>query len=414
MRNDRYTPAMRVSIGTWIGTILLGAVAHGQTIVVTRSAGRQVRQAPPANFTGVARVDMLFGSLVSADVSGGSVAFEAGARTAWHVHPGGQTLIVTAGVGRVQRWGDAIEEIRPGDVVRIPANQKHWHGAAPDAAMTHIAMTEPREGRTVDWMEQVSDEQYRAAPRRAQTPTPAAPEPQPPPAGERGNRRPSGPLQQRLAPGLATLTDDVLYGDVWTRSELSLRERSLVTIASLIATGKTAQLAGHLARGLDNGLRSTETSGLLAHLAIYSGWPNAVSALAVYDQVYTTRKIDLTTLQASTPRLPAGADAALPGASGAVAARAPKFAQLTDDVVFGDLWRRADLAARDRSLATIAALAATGEVDQLEFYVRRGLDAGVTHEQITETITQVGFYAGWGRATSAMQIVARVAPRNAR
>ena len=97
-----------------------------------------------------------------------------------------------------------------------------------------------------------------------------------------------------------------------------------------------------------------------------------------------------------------------------MAARAPKFAQLTDDVVFGDLWRRADLAARDRSLATIAALAATGEVDQLEFYVRRGLDAGVTHEQITETITQVGFYAGWGRATSAMQIVARVAPRNAR
>ena len=79
MRNDRYTPAMRVSIGTWIGTILLGAVAHGQTIVVTRSAGRQVREAPPANFTGVARVDTLFGSLVSADVSGGSVAFEAGA-----------------------------------------------------------------------------------------------------------------------------------------------------------------------------------------------------------------------------------------------------------------------------------------------------------------------------------------------
>ena len=191
--------------------------------------------------------------------------------------------------------------------------------------MTHIAITEPRGGRAVDWLEQVSDEQYNAAPRRDQASTPTVPQQQaaqPPPAGESGNGRPSGPLQQRLAPGLASLTDDVLYGDVWRRAELAPRERSLVTISSLIATGKTAQLTGHLSRGLENGLRPTETSGLLAHLAIYCGWPNAVSALSVYEQVYTTRKIDLAALRVVTPRLPAAATA-VPGASGQVAARHP-------------------------------------------------------------------------------------------
>ena len=408
MPNHMYSAAFRIWTAM-VATGLAGA-AYGQSLEITRSAGRQSREAPAANFTGTARVDMLFGSLFTADISGGSVAFAPGARTAWHSHPGGQTLIVTAGVGRVQRWGDVVEEIRAGDVVRIPADQKHWHGAAPEAAMTHIAITEPRGGKAVDWMEQVSDEQYNAVPRRAQASTPAAPQQQaaqPPPAGESGNSRPSGPLQQRLAPGLASLTDDVLYGDVWRRAELAPRERSLVTISSLIATGKTAQLTGHLSRGLDNGLRPTETSGLLAHLAIYSGWPNAVSALAVYEQVYAARKIDVAVLRVVTPRLPAAAGA-VPGASGPVAERAPKFAQLTKDVVFDDLWRRADLAPPDRSLVTIAALAATGETDQLEFYVRRGLEVGLTHEQITEAITHLGFYAGWGRATSAMQVVARI------
>src|SRR5690606_25994201 len=368
-------------------------------------------------FTGVARVDMLFASLVNADATAGSVAFEAGARTAWHVHPGGQTLIVTAGVGRVQRWGDAVEEIRTGDVVRIPPGQKHWHGAAPESTMTHIAITEPREGTSVEWLEPVTDDQYGVAPRRdpsATRPPTQQPAAQPPTPATSGTSRPSGPLQQRLAPGLAMLTDDVLYGDVWRRGELSLRERSLVTIASLIATGKTAQLTGHLGRGLDNGLLPTETSGLLAHLAIYSGWPNAVSALAVYEQVYTARKIDTATLRAAVPRLSASADDALPGASDAVAGRAPKFAQLTRDVVFDDLWRRSDLTARDRSLATIAALASMGDADQLAFYVRRGLDAGLTHEQITEAVTHLGFYAGWSRATSAMEAIAAASPGGAR
>ena len=217
---------------------------------------------------------MLSEALDPSHASAGSVTFAPAARTAWHSHPRGQILIVTAGTGRVQRWGEPSQEIRAGDVVRIPAGAKHWHGASPQASMTHIAITEHRDGTAVQWMEKVSDEQYNASPSEQQS----QPANQPQAAG-----RPSGARQQRIAPGLATLTDDVLFGDVWRRSELSPRDRSLVTISVLIATGKPAQLAGHLGRALDNGVQPSEASGLLAHLAVYCGWPSAVSALDVYE-----------------------------------------------------------------------------------------------------------------------------------
>ena len=220
---------------------------------------------------------------------------------------------------------------------------------------------------------------------------------------------PSGPLQQRIAPGLATLTDDVLFGDVWRRPELSPRDRSMVTISVLIATGKPAQLAGHLGRALTNGVQPSEASGLLAHLAIYCGWPTAVSALEVYEQVYTARKVDTAALRTVTPRLPAPAsDAARARAvNDELGAVAPKFVQLTNDVVFDDLWRRSDLSLRDRSLVTITALAAMGDDDQLDVYLRRGLESGLTRGQITEALTHLGFYAGWPKATRAMTAVTR-------
>jgi 4-carboxymuconolactone decarboxylase len=230
-----------------------------------------------------------------------------------------------------------------------------------------------------------------------------------PPSPQEGPARPSGPLQQKVAPGLATLTDDVLFGDVWRRPELSPRDRSLVTISVLIATGKPAQLAGHLGRALTNGVQPTEASGLLAHLAIYCGWPSAVSALEVYEQVYTARKVDTAALQSVTPRLPApSSDAARAKAvNDELEAVAPKFAQLTNNVVFDDLWRRSDLSLRDRSLVTIAALAAMGDDDQLDFYLRRGLESGLSRAQITEALTHLGFYAGWPKATKALSAVAR-------
>ena len=396
--------------------LLTSAPTEAQTIVITRGGSRAVRPGPAENFTGGVRVEMLFEAVDPSHASGGSVAFEAGARTAWHSHPGGQILIVTAGTGRVQQWGGPIEEIQAGDVVRIPAGQKHWHGASPHASMTHLAITEPRDGTSVQWMEKVSDEQYNGAPPspdghgqpRAQSQAPSEQQPQPS-SRQQATTGPSGALQQKIAPGLATLTDDVLFGDVWRRPELSPRDRSLVTISVLIATGKPAQLAGHLGRALDNGVQPSEASGLLAHLAIYCGWPSAVSALDVYEQVYTARKVDTAALRALSPRLPAAAsDAARARAlADELGTVAPKFVQLTNDVVFGDLWQRSDLTLRDRSLVTIAALAAMGDDDQLDFYLRRGLESGLTRGQITEALTHLGFYAGWARATKAMTAVTR-------
>ena len=374
---------------------------EAQAIAITRAGSRPVRPGPSGNFTGGAGVEMLFEALDPSHASGGSVTFQAGARTAWHSHPRGQLLIVTAGTGRVQRWGGPIEEIRPGDVVRIAAGQKHWHGASPQTSMTHIAITEHRDGTTVEWMEAVSDEQYNAVP-----------QPQPAPR-QQTTPRPSGERQQTFAPGLAALTDEVLYGDVWRRTELSPRDRSLVTISVLIATGKPAQLAGHLGRALDNGVQPREASGVLAHLAIYSGWPDAVSALDVYEQVYTARKVDTTALSDAGPRLaPLASDTSRrDAASDELAAVAPKFVQLTSEVVFGDLWRRSDLTVRDRSLVTIAALAAMGEDGQLAPYLRRGVESGLTRAQITEALTHVAFYAGWPRATRALTAVNRSLPK---
>jgi quercetin dioxygenase-like cupin family protein len=129
---------------------------------IKRSGSQPSGTGPAEYFTGTVRVDPLFSAPAPARVLGASVTFEPGARTAWHTHPLGQTLIVTAGCGRVQRWDGPIEEIRPGDVIWFPPAEKHWHGAAETTAMTHVAIVEVLDGKSADWMEKVSDEQYRA------------------------------------------------------------------------------------------------------------------------------------------------------------------------------------------------------------------------------------------------------------
>ena len=127
---------------------------------IKRNGSQPSSTGPAEWFTGTVRIDPLFQPNHPARALGASVTFEPGARTAWHAHALGQTLIVTAGCGRVQRWGGPIEEIRPGDVVWIAPGEKHWHGAAPTTAMTHIAIAEQLAGTSTDWMEKVSDEQY--------------------------------------------------------------------------------------------------------------------------------------------------------------------------------------------------------------------------------------------------------------
>ena len=129
---------------------------------ITRNGSQPTRKGPAEYFTGTVWVDPLFEAPEPARVVGATVTFEPGARTAWHTHPLGQTLVVISGCGRAQRWDGPIEEIRPGDVIWFAPGERHWHGASPATAMTHIAIQEMLDGKTVDWMEQVSDEQYGA------------------------------------------------------------------------------------------------------------------------------------------------------------------------------------------------------------------------------------------------------------
>jgi quercetin dioxygenase-like cupin family protein len=131
---------------------------------IKRSGSQPSGKGSTDYFTGAVRIDPLFQAPLPARVVGASVTFEPGARTAWHTHPLGQTLIVTAGCGWAQRDGGPVEEIRPGDVIWFPPGEKHWHGASATTGMTHVAIQEALDGKTVDWMEQVSDEDYRRQP----------------------------------------------------------------------------------------------------------------------------------------------------------------------------------------------------------------------------------------------------------
>lgn len=159
---------MRILVAIGMSLIMLAPGVQSQTpaeqpaIRITRAGTQAARPLSPDNFTGAVRMDSEFQIGEPARISGGRVVFDPGARTAWHTHPLGQTLIVTAGAGRVQRWGDPVDEIRQWDVVWIPPGQKHWHGAAPNSSMTHIAVTEQLNGKAVDWMENVSETQYGA------------------------------------------------------------------------------------------------------------------------------------------------------------------------------------------------------------------------------------------------------------
>ena len=259
------------------------AASGEKAVVVTPREAQPSRQAPAENFTGSVRVDQQFQADAPGRVLGARVTFEPGARTAWHSHPLGQTLIVTSGVGRVQRWGDPVEEIRTGDLVWIPAGQKHWHGASPTTAMTHVAIVERSTARApTGWRR--SPTSSTGAPVRPRPAAAAAPA-----AAPAGQPTRAQQLMGDFAPKLAQLTDDVLFGDVWARPQLSPRDRSLVTISALIAMDRPDQLRSHLARARDNGVTEEEIVESITHLAFYAGWPSAVTAVGVARDVFAKK-----------------------------------------------------------------------------------------------------------------------------
>jgi 4-carboxymuconolactone decarboxylase len=213
---------------------------------------------------------------------------------------------------------------------------------------------------------------------------------------------------QLVAPALEKYREGRLFGDVWKRRGLAPRDRSIVTLAALIARNQTIEMPTYFDLALDNGVKPREISEIITHLAFYSGWANAISAAAVAKDAFAERKI-------GTDQLPAASPALLPLDEAAEAQRAarvgqqfgavvPGIVQYTTDILFRDLWLRPDLAPRDRSLVTVSALIASGQVPQISYHLNRAMDNGLTQAQAAEVITHLAFYAGWPNAFSALPV----------
>jgi 4-carboxymuconolactone decarboxylase len=212
----------------------------------------------------------------------------------------------------------------------------------------------------------------------------------------------------KVAPALDKYRDGTLLDDVWKRPGLAPRDRSIVTLAALIARNQAIEMPFYLNLALDNGVKPREISGIITHLAFYSGWANAMSAVAVAKDVFAEHNIGADQLPAASPQpLPLNETAEADRAKrvgeqfGAVF---PGVVQYTTDVLFRDLWRRPDLAPRDRSLVTVSALIASGQVAQLTGHLNIGMNNGLTQTEIAEALTHLAFYVGWPNVFSAMPV----------
>ena len=205
--------------------------------------------------------------------------------------------------------------------------------------------------------------------------------------------------------------------DLWKRPGLSSRDRSIVTVAALIARNQTGEMSRYFNVALDNGVKPRELSEIITHLAFYSGWANAMSAITLAKDVFAARHIGADQLPAASPsRLALDKEAEAKRASGVeqqFGSVAPGLVHYTTDVLFRDLWLRPDLAPRDRSLVTVAALIATGQVAQITFHLNKAMDNGLTEEQAGELVTHLAFYSGWPNAFSAVSVVKDVIEKRA-
>jgi quercetin dioxygenase-like cupin family protein len=338
---------------------------------ITR-AGTQASTAGPAEyFTGRARVEPLFPATTHHPASGAYVTFEPGARSAWHTHPAGQRLVVVSGVGRTQEWGQPVQVIRPGDVVWCPPGVKHWHGAAPDTAMTHLAVTGTVDGRSVTWMEKVTDEH--------------------------------------------TTVKSQAMSDT-----LTARQQAIPLIASFMASSDMPRLNAALNQGLDAGLTISDAREILVQLYAYVGFPRSLNALGELLQVVEARRQrgiqDAPGREPHRP-IPTGADLIAAGTAnqtkisgapvrGPVFEFAPIINQYLQAHLFGDIFERDNLDWQSRELATVGALAATPGVEsQLRSHMAVSLRVGLTAaqlRQVTQLLAERGDAQAARRATEAL------------
>jgi len=211
-----------------------------------------------------------------------------------------------------------------------------------------------------------------------------------------------------VSPALEKYTQDRLLGEVWKRPDLAPRDRSIVTLAALIARNQTIEMPYYVNLALNNGVKPREISEIITHLAFYSGWANAMAAVAAAKDVFAERRIGSDQLPPASPQLLPLDEAAEAQRASRVGEQfgkvAPGVVQYTTDVLFRDLWLRPDLAPRDRSLVTVSALIASGQVTQIPYHLNRAMDNGLTQAQAAESITHLAFYTGWPNVFSALPV----------
>jgi quercetin dioxygenase-like cupin family protein len=332
-------------------------------------------------FTGRVRVDPLFPATGESNASGAYVTFEPGARSAWHTHPAGQRLVVVSGVGLTQEWGKPVQEIHPGDVIVCPPGVKHWHGAAPASSMTHLAVTGSVEGKSVQWLEKVTDAQYSA--------------------------------QRSVAPQTLPATQPV-------SETLSARQQAIPLIAAAMATSNIPRLSIALNQGLDAGLTVSEAKEVLVQLYAYSGFPRSLNALGELMKVVEARQhrgVQDDPGREPARVIPVGDELLSVGkANQTRIAGAPVQGPLFDFVpvinqylqahLFGDIFERDNLDWQSRELATVAALAATPGVEsQLRSHMAASLRVGLTVaqlQQLTRLLADQGDADAAKRAAEAL------------
>jgi len=341
-------------------------------------AGSQPEFVGPAQFfTGEVRVEMLFPGNDAAHYSGAYVTFQPGARTAWHLHPAGQHMIVTDGIALTGTRDGKVIEFHEGETVWCPPNIDHWHGATPHAAMTHLVITGSRDGENVIWKEQVSDAEYHAG------------------------QKPKAGLDLHA---------------------LSARQQAIVLIAAFTASGDLGSLKGAIRAGLDAGLSVNEIKEVQIHLYAYAGFPRALNALATLMAVRDQRKAaGITDPVGKAPNpFPEGNHSLAIGktvqtelagrpVAGPLFDFAPDINQLLQRHLFGDLFARGVLNRQDREIVTVSALASLEGVEaQLEAHIGIATNVGLTTAQLTELAAMlsetVGAAAG-RRAAAAIRVV---------
>jgi 4-carboxymuconolactone decarboxylase len=215
-----------------------------------------------------------------------------------------------------------------------------------------------------------------------------------------------------VSPALSKYASGTIQDDLWKRPGLTPRDRSIVTVATLIARNQIIEMPRHIALALDNGVKPAEISEIITHLAFYSGWANAMSAVAVTKDIFAQRSIGADQLPAVSPQmLPLNEATESQRAAGVqqnFGQVAPGVVQYTTDLLFKDLWLRPDLAPRDRSLVTVSSLIASGQVGQIPYHLNRAMDNGLTKEQASEALTHLAFYAGWPNVFSALPVAKSV------